>query len=263
MTSPDPSSIRCPVHPEHAPSKPCVNCGTFICEACLSLTGKRAVCATCLEDGRVNPYAVGWLYREDLGVLRAWWMTVQEMLSRPAAFFDALDAESPVGDSLRFAGVSVGMMMALFCGISVLFCGGGGLAVALSGDPQTGGLIAGAGIFYGFAASLSPLCILSFLVFFQHPVMLLLGGARRGFGATAQVACYSLGFYPAAAIPCFSIFFILGILAYQVIGYSRIHQEPVWKASVAVLFPLSIGGFLYLFLILWSTGVVPGFGPPL
>ena len=250
MTSAEPPSIGCPTHPESTESKPCVNCGTFVCTICLSLTGKRAVCATCLEDGRVNPYAVPWLHRGDLGVFRAWWMTAQEMATRPADFFDALDPKSPIGDALRFTGFSVGMMMAFFCGLSVLVCGGGGLAVALSGDPQSGGFIAGGGIFYGFAASLSPLCILSFLLVFQHPVMLLLGGGKRGFGATVQVACYSLGFYPAAAIPCFSIFFIFGILAYQVIGYSRIHEEPVWKASVAVLFPLSIGGLLYLILLL-------------
>jgi hypothetical protein len=190
-------------------------------------------------------------------------MTAQEMATRPSDFFDALDPKSPIGDALRFTGFSVGMMMAFFCGLSVLVCGGGGLAVALYGEPQSGGFIAGAGIFYGFAASLSPLCILSFLLVFQHPVMLLLGGGRRGFRATVQVACYSLGFYPAAAIPCFSIFFIFGILAYQVIGYSRIHEEPVWKASVAVLFPLSIGGLLYLILLLWSSGLISGFGPPI
>jgi hypothetical protein len=158
------------------------------------------------------------------------------------------------------------MVLALFGGLSLLFCGVGGLIVGLNGQgfgldggAATGALFAGVGVLYGIALTLSPLCILLVLMAAHHPLMLLVGGGKRGFSASAQVGLYSFGFYPAAAIPCFSMLFILGILAYQVIGYSKIHDEPVWKASVAVFIPLSFVGLLYLLLILFSSGVIDGF----
>ena len=258
MTSFEPTESRCALHPEAEAVAPCMNCGTFACTACLEYVGNRGVCVTCLEDGRVKPYALAWLHREDLGLFRAWWMTVSEMLSRPAPFFESMPADTPMRDAFRFAGFSIGITAAFLTGLSLFLCGGGGRIVALAGEPQGGGLVAAAGVFYALLISMSPLCILSFFILTSHPLMLILRGGGKGFGASLRVCFYTLGFYPAATIPCFSMLFILGILAYQIIGYSKIHEEPVWKASVAVLLPLAFGGMLYILGVAFSSGLFDG-----
>ena len=258
-----PSETLCAAHPERPAAGACSNCGIFACGECLSYVGSRSVCAPCLEDGRVSSHAVPWEERADLGMFRAWWMTFVAVATRPAQLFEALDPKRPLGDAWRFAALSVGMVIGVFGCLGIVVGGVGLLAVTLGGgidsalsEPKIGGIMAAMGLFYLFAMSVGPLCSLTFLMAGHHPLMRLVGGGQRGLSATLQVGLYSLGLYPLAVIPCFGTFFILGILGYQAIGYSKIHDEPVWKPSVAVFLPMCFFGFLYVLLFALGSGII-------
>lgn len=253
----------CATHPEVPAAGACSNCGTFACNECLSYVGSRSICEPCLEDGRVSSHAIAWEERHDLGMLRAWWMTFGAVATRPAQLFEALDPERPLGDAWRFAALSVGMVIGVFGCLGILVGGVGLLTVALGpglesalSEPRVGGIIAVMGLFYLFVMSVGPLCSLTFLMAGHHPLLRLAGGGQRGLRATLQVGLYSLGLYPLAVIPCFSMFFILGIFGYQAIGYSKIHGEPVWKSSVAVFLPMCFFGLLYVLLFALGSGLI-------
>ena len=265
MTEELPTDNLCATHPEVPAVGSCSNCGTFSCKECLSYVGSSSVCNSCLEDGRVNSHAVPWEERADLGMFRAWWMTFVALTTRPAQLFDSLDPRRPLGDAWRFAGLSVGMVVAVFGALAVLLAGLGLLAITLGdhlgsalSEPQIGGVITAVGVVYLLAMGLGPLCSLAFLMAGHHPLLRVVGGGRRGFAATLQVGLYSLGLYPLAAIPCFSMFFVLGILGYQAIGYSKIHDEHVWKSSLAVFLPMCLFGLLYVLLFAFASTLTDG-----
>jgi hypothetical protein len=251
----------CVVHPELPAIGACSNCGSFACSDCLSYVGSLSVCGRCLEDGRVTAHAVPWESRSELGLFRAWWMTFAALATRPAQLFEALDPKRPVGEALRFAALSIGMVQGLFAAVAVLVCGlglisatlGDGLEAALV-EPAAGMIIALVAVVYLFAMSVGPFCTLSCLMALHHPLLRVVGGGQRGFRATLQVGLYSLAFYPLAVIPCIGMFVIMGILGYQAIGYSKIHDEPVWKSSLAVFLPMGFFGLLYILLFAFTSG---------
>ncbi len=266
MSESFPADNLCAAHPSLAATGACSNCGTFACTECLSYVGSRSVCAPCLEDGRVSSHAVPWEERADLGVFRAWWMTFVALATRPAQLFESFDPKRPLGDAWRFAALSVGMVIGVF-GCLGIVVGSVGLLVVTLGEgparvetalsqPQLGGIMAAMGLVYLLAMFVGPLCSLTFLMAGHHPLLRLVGGGQRGLRATLQVGLYSLGLYPLAVIPCFSMFFILGILGYQAIGYSKIHDEPVWKSSVAVFLPMCFFGLLYVLLFALGSGII-------
>lgn len=266
MTVAPPTDNLCAVHPEIPAAGACSNCGTFACSECLSFVGSSSVCSACLEDGRVTAHAVPWESRDELGMFRAWLMTLTALATRPAQFFDSLDSERPLNHAWRFAALSIGMVLGLLAGLAVIVCGlgllsatlGAGLETALN-KPEPGTIIALVALVYLLAMSVGPLCSLAFLMAGHQPLLRLVGGGQRGLRATLQVGLYSLAFYPLAVIPCIGMFVIMGILGYQAIGYSKIHDEPVWKSSVAVFLPMGVFGLLYVLLIAFSSGFLNDF----
>jgi len=59
-------------------------------------------------------------------------------------------------------------------------------------------------------------------------------------------------------IPCLNMSFLIGHLGYQSIGYSKIHEEPVWKSSFAVFLPMCALGLLYVLLLVFTSGMING-----
>jgi hypothetical protein len=256
----------CAVHPEIPATGACSNCGTFGCSECLSYIGSNSVCSRCLEDGRVTAHALPWESRAELGLFRAWWMTFAALASRPAQLFEAMDPKRPLGEAWRFAALSIGMVLGLFTALAVIVCGlglvsvtlGDGLEAALV-EPAAGTIIALLAVVYLFAMSIGPFCTLGCLMALHHPLLRVVGGGQHGFRATLQVGLYSLAFYPLAVIPCIGMFVIMGILGYQAIGYSKIHDEPVWKSSLAVFLPMCFFGLLYILLFAFTSGFLNDF----
>jgi hypothetical protein len=72
-----------------------------------------------------------------------------------------------------------------------------------------------------------------------HAVLVLVGGARRGFAATLRVMCYAETTQLAVVLPGLG-----GIIAFvwrlilEIVGLSQAHETEGWKAALAVLVPL-------------------------
>ena len=82
----------------------------------------------------------------------------------------------------------------------------------------------------------------------HHLVLMLLGGANKGYDATYKVVCYS---YSAQAFGLIPVCGFVAVYAFyfiaSIIGLSKVHGTEGWKAAVAMLAPyilccLMIGG---------------------
>jgi hypothetical protein len=78
-----------------------------------------------------------------------------------------------------------------------------------------------------------------------HLMLLLLGGARRGFEATFRVVCFSqapalLLVIPVFLVPFCGLLVVAWSLVLEVLGFAEAHQIDHGKAAAAVLLPLLI-----------------------
>lgn len=85
----------------------------------------------------------------------------------------------------------------------------------------------------------------------HHLMLMLLGGANKGYDATYKVVCYSYSAHVFSLIPfCGGFAVIPFFFVSSIIGLSKVHGIEGWKASVAMLAPyvvccLMVGG-LYI-----------------
>ncbi len=72
-----------------------------------------------------------------------------------------------------------------------------------------------------------------------HLVLVLVGGAQRGFAATLRVMCYSETTQLAVVVPGLGglIAFVWSLIL-EIIGLSQAHGTDGWRAAVSVLVPL-------------------------
>src|SRR6201998_2748913 len=72
----------------------------------------------------------------------------------------------------------------------------------------------------------------------HHLVLMLLGGAKKGYDATYKVVCYSYSAHVFNLIPiCGGFSVIPFFFVSSIIGLSKVHGIEGWKASVAMLAP--------------------------
>jgi hypothetical protein len=74
-----------------------------------------------------------------------------------------------------------------------------------------------------------------------HVVLMLTGGAARGFGATLRVMCYSQTTSVAILVPMFGgIIQLVWVVVLQIMGLSQAQRITGGKAAVAVLLPIAV-----------------------
>jgi hypothetical protein len=120
---------------------------------------------------------------------------------------------------------------------------------------------------FGFAAC-SPLLVVVHLVVATlviHLCVMVLGGAKRGLGATLRVLCYALTATLAGVIPiCGSIVSTFWYLYLLIIGLAKAHGITPGKAAVAILVPALLCCVCIAILMfsafgaLMSSGALPG-----
>ncbi|WNG30414.1 YIP1 family protein [Cystobacter fuscus] len=115
----------CAVHPTLRGLGTCSRCGTFACARCLRAGPQgETLCARChqLEPDAPLP----WDQREELGLWRAFWKTLGQVLLRPGTFAQAR-AEGRTSDSLLFA---------LLCSVPACFMTGLTYMIIFVGMPS-------------------------------------------------------------------------------------------------------------------------------
>jgi hypothetical protein len=269
----------CP-HCRHAVPDPpegyCPNCGGH-----LRAAGSSPGAAPGLGGSERSPEAAGgpppptatggpgipWDQRDRVGFFSALVETTRQVLTEPGAFFRAMPVSGGLGSPLLYAVVIgwVGVAAAAF--YQAIFHSVVGSAWAgLGADrPEIAALLGWVEGWAGFVVQVvfgGVFVVIGLFVAagILHLLLLLLGGARRGFEATFRVVSFSQATSLLFLVPfCGQLIGGLWCLVLYVLGLAQAHQIGHGKAAAAVLLPIVLfccccAGLLFLF-----AGAIAGF----
>ena len=214
-------------------------------------------CPNCGAELGPVARATPWEQRDRLGLVSALVETTQQVLTRPTEFFRAMPVTGGLGGPLFYA-VIVGYAGLLASAVY------GAIFQAVAGPrffdmPHRGELdrflpYVQGGMGLVFQIVLGPLLVaigafVSSAIL--HVLLLLFGGAPRGFEATFRVRCYAEAASVFRLIPfCGTAIFVIYILVVTIVGLSEAHGIGKGRAAAAVLVPLllfcccCVGGIL-------------------
>jgi hypothetical protein len=73
----------------------------------------------------------------------------------------------------------------------------------------------------------------------DHVFLLLVGGGKRGFGATLRVNCYAQAGQVLQVLPaCGGLLAFAACIVFTVVGFSSAHKISIGRASLAIALPL-------------------------
>ena len=191
------------------------------------------------------PGGIPWDERERLGFLAALVETTRQVLGGPGAFFRAMPVTGGLGSPLLYAVVVgwIGLAAAAF--YQAIFRSVVGSSWGALGDrPEIAavlGLVEGwagfvAQVVFGGVFVVIGLFVVAAIL---HLMLLLLGGARRGFEATFRVASFAQATSLFFLVPfCGQLVGGVWCLVLYVLGLAEAHQIGHGKAAAAVLLPL-------------------------
>jgi hypothetical protein len=188
---------------------------------------------------------IPWDERGRIGLLAALIETTRCVLTAPFAFFRSLPVTGGLGSPLLYGVILgwIGVVAAAFyqalfrslVGPSVMPFSDRPELVSLLGMMEGWAGFAGQAVF-GWVFVVIGIFI-STGVF--HLMLLLLGGARRGFEATLRVLAFSQATSVVMLLPfCGSLIGVVWTLVLCVIGLAEVHQIGHGKAAAAVLLPI-------------------------
>jgi hypothetical protein len=204
---------------------------------------------------------VPWESRRELGFWPALFRTIRLSLMEPTRFFRGMPPEGPtpepplgpVGSPLLYAlviaipSVVIGILWQLIASwFSVVF-----------GEAEDALLDLGATI---FIALLTPILLPLFLIIgaaILHLILVIIGGANRGFVATFRTLCYTQGTELFQLIPiCGSIISLIWFTIILVIGLAEVHRTSMVRSLIAVVLPIVLccGFFALTILMLIAFG---------
>ena len=186
-----------------------------------------------------------WEQRDRIGLVSALVETTQQVLRRPTEFFRAMPVTGGIGGPLLY-GVIVG-----YAGLAAAAIYGA-IFQAVAGPrlfdmPHRGELekflpYLQGGVGLVFQIVLGPLLIAAGLFISSailHLLLMLFGGAPRGFEATLRVRCYAEAASLFRLVPfCGTPIFVIYSLVLTIIGLSEAHGIGRGRAAAAVLLPL-------------------------
>jgi hypothetical protein len=196
--------------------------------------------------------SIPWEDRGRYGFFGALIETTKQLLMTPTDFFKAMPVTGGMGAPLLYA-VIVGTMATwvglLYQAVQTALLGGGAFRL-----PSWVAALQGTAVL-GIVAVMAPLLVVIGVFIgagISHVILLLFGGARRGFEATFRVMAYSVAPGILAIVPfCGGVVGGVWRLVLQIIGLAEAHGISKGLAAVAVLLPILLvccccaaGGFL-------------------
>jgi hypothetical protein len=193
---------------------------------------------------------IPWDARHRIGFAAAFVETTGQVLARPTTFFRSMPVVGGLGSPLVYAVIAgwIGLAAAaLYQAVWVTIVGPSSLPFGLERPELTAalafleswiGLVAQL-VFGGLSVVISVFVTSGIL----HVILMVLGGARRGFEATFRVVCFSQATMLLLVVPLFLVPFcgLVGVawcLALYVIGLAEAHQIGHAQALAAVLLPV-------------------------
>jgi hypothetical protein len=234
----------------------CPNCGALLPEP------RERFCPTCGTDldapgadldaqppASTTPQprpGTPWEDRGRIGFIQALVETTQRVLTRPSAFFASMPTMGGIGGPLLYAIVvgSLGVIVAalyreIFSALT------GSTFATLGGRSElrrvmpflTGAFAVVLQVVFAPVMVIIGLFVVTSIV---HVMLLMLGGARRGFEATFRVLCYSEATAVINIVPlCGGVIYGVYYLIVAIIGLSTAHGIGKGTAAAAVLLPLA------------------------
>lgn len=168
--------------------------------------------------------------------------TVKLLATAPAEAFARMPTAGGIGKPLTFAIIVGWIGIAVYALWMLLF---GGMSLPFMDQSQLGEAGAAFGISAGFAIMLMVLAPIFVIigVFFEaailHLMLMLVGGAARGFEATARVCSYTQAAQLAQIIPiCGGLLAAVWSIIMLIVGLSTAHGITRGKAAIAVFLPV-------------------------
>lgn len=188
---------------------------------------------------------IPWDERDRLGFAAAFVETIKRVLFDPVAFFRAMPVTGGLGGPLAFGLLVAYLGFAVSAFYDTIFQS---VAGRMFGDFARGrgefqrfADLLGGGLGFVFTLLLGPFLLLFGLFLgagITHLVLMLLGGAKRGFEATFRVACFAQASAIFAVVPfCGGLVHLVYQIVLAIIGLSEAHQVGRWTAAGAVLLP--------------------------
>lgn len=187
-----------------------------------------------------------WERRGEIGFASGLVETTQRVLTGPTAFFRAMPVTGGIGSPLLYA-VIIGyaglVISAIYdfvlesvMGSSLSRFGGGSEAMAGVMPYLQGGIGLGVKLILGPILLAVSLFLLAGIT---HLVLMMLGGAARGFEATFRVACYGEASALLNIIPvCGGMIAPILMVVLMIIGIAEAHGTTRARAAAAVLLPI-------------------------
>jgi hypothetical protein len=198
--------------------------------------------------------APAWERRPEVKLFPAFFNTIREVLFEPGPTFSRL----PITGQLMRPTTFYLMLLAIQAALGYVFYAVYIPFLLSSGEVQRSGVSVGLvemilpfGVLLAVAMNV---CFNFALAGIYHLILLMLGGAGKGYEATYKVVTYSNAAWLLAFVPCIgSIAAIVFFFIASIIGLQKAHAIEIWKAAVAMLLPfalccIAVGG-LYAFII--------------
>ena len=210
-----------------------------------------------------EPVGTPWERRRERGFFKAILETLRSSLFEPTAFYETMPKREHLGSAVGYAlllgwlGMIGGMFWSIvFSGAETTLLQSLGLERperALSAEVQR--------IIQVCVALFAPALILIFLFIWSgilHLCLLIVGGAREGFEATARVYSYAMGSTSLFQwVPiCGGLIGLIWSLVLQIIGLSRAHGIGGGRAAAAVLMPLALCCVLGVVVVVMFAGAI-------
>ncbi len=184
------------------------------------------------------PATCAWERRQDYGLLNALYLTTRDVLTGPQKFFRAYPPQVGFVPPLLYA-VILGVLASFMAWLWSL----AGSSLQTLAGTLVGPLFRGPtwNIVSLLLSPLTAAVILFVYAGLMHATLMLMGGNRRGFGATFRVAAYGKAAAVVGLLPfCGGMLAIVVELAIDVMGLYSIHRTEPWRAAVAVVAPAVI-----------------------
>lgn len=177
-----------------------------------------------------------------------WWATTKAVFTAPTEFFTRMRPEGGLGAPLAYGviGASIGAIIAqifsMVFNLGILGLG----SMAAKHNSEAMGVQAAGSVIGGICSIFFIPIIVAVGLFIgsgiTHLLLMLVGGAQKGYETTFRVNSYvngALGLLAAIPICGGMVYPIWGIVL-QIIGLSKAHDIPTTKAALAVLLPIAL-----------------------
>lgn len=209
--------------------------------------------------GSVEPARFPWPPLEDESITGAFGATWRGATIDPAATFRTIPRSGGIGPAVLFFLV-IGMLVAganLFWEMTSILTLPAGFEEELSAALDTPPIQPVVGFLFTPLFLLGTLFVSAGVV---HLILMMVGGARHGFGTTVRVFCYAYAPQIFAVVPFIGgIVGTIWMVVVAIIGLREAHETDGWKAGVAVLTPfvLMLGAaFMFLVLVMAAGSAV-------